>query len=513
MPPRALNQNLRASLRCLASPPPSGSKAACTASDASASTPLSRAPAPAAPPSSSAGSSSAADEEARERERQKREKLERDEAKKNEFMEKQKLLNLLENPLVSLLDRLGARDELSLPLAQHEMYSLKALRGCDHVELAKALAAEQGDRPDAGGATRGERLRRMVQLLSKAVDMARRDLAIAAINLLLLPDDVTFQKAALAALHEQRGSADASRTSMYQQKDKHQMREEDIAQLRDKDGALRNALLKVTEHWQDYLASQPAFAARLAADETGPTWKDTVAWALWMLTAPFANVHAPWMSKEQIHQCLNYAREHVWFALYPQMRHQRPGEWRLYWVRVESNFTAFYSDKGRNRWMEAAACTARAEAVREGKSSDEQEAAAMQAAQKVMGILHQPFHLKPASPRKVPELPPELRSPVRARSSPLRQRRGPPAEPRGRLRIQSSAQATQRRTKSARELNPRATSSSNATPAGSARRGRRESVTTLGRRESVTTLDLRLGLAVKGAKDLSARQHRCVVRA
>ena len=438
---------------------------------------------------SGAGSSpgfSSADEEVKERERLEREeKLRRDEEKKNEYMERQKLLNLLEPPVVSLLERLGARDELSLPLAQHDVHSLKALRGCDHVELARALAAEDGI-GDQEGETRGDKIRRKVQLLSRAVDMARRDIAIAAINALVLPDDVVFQKAALAKLHEEQGEALNAGKSFYQQKDKNQMREEDIPLLRDNDGALRKALLKVTEHWQDYLASQPAFATRLAADESAPTWKDTVAWALWMLTKPFASVHATWMSKDQIHQCLNHAREHVWFALYPQLRNQRPGEWRLYWVRVESNFAAFYSDKGRNRWMQAASYTARAEAVREGKSSDEQEAAAMQAAQKVMGILQQPLAsaASTASWKQIPELPPDLQAPVRARS-PQRQRKGPPPEARGRLRMQTSNQM-QRRAKSARD----------SSPSGSARRDKAE---------KVSPLHLRMGLAVKGANSKTYR--------
>ena len=82
------------------------------------------------------------------------------------------------------------------------MHSLKALRGCDHVELARALAAEDGI-GDQEGETRGDKIRRKVQLLSRAVDMARRDIAIAAINALVLPDDVVFQKAALAKLHEE----------------------------------------------------------------------------------------------------------------------------------------------------------------------------------------------------------------------------------------------------------------------------------------------------------------------
>ena len=186
--------------------------------------------------------------------------------------------------------------------------------------------------------------------------------------------------------------------------------------------------------------------ARLAADATGPSWKDTVAWALWMLTAPFASSWdhrsaatrggARWMTKEQIHQCLDLAKQHAWFALYPKMRLMSPGEWRLYWLRVDANFNSFYSDQGRSRWMEAAACAARAAAVRQGKSCVEQHAAAVHAAQKVRAMLHQGHaaqQQRQSSRSPVRRTPHEFHTPVgverrhtraRAHKSPQRQRTG-----------------------------------------------------------------------------------------
>ena len=353
-----------------------------------------------------------ADEQAEKRDldrrAREREKMQRDEAKKSEYMEKQKLLNQLEAPLVSLLDRLGVREELSLALAQHSVFTLKALRGCDHELMANQLLK------DNLPVMREREPEWMRDTLAQAVDMARRDLAIAAINTLMLPDDYAYQQQARETMAAQEkasrsGSDDMGSRSWMSQKTA--VREEDIAGLRNKDGALRKALLAVTERWQDFMASQPAFAARLSEAETGPSWKDTVSWSLWLLTRPLHDSERSrgpptFMTKAGIEQCLQYARDYVYFALYPQMKNKSPGEWRLYWVRVFTNFSAFYSEKGRQRWMDVAACAARATALRQGKTPAEQAAAEVKAVRNVCAMLHS-HHARKA---KEPTLPAPLRA-------------------------------------------------------------------------------------------------------
>lgn len=349
---------------------------------------------------------------AREQERRsrEREKMQRDEAKKSDYLEKQKLLNQLEGPLVSLLERLGVREELSLALAQQKVYSLSSLRGCDHELLARTLLK---DNPNV---MRERPPEWMEETLAKAVDMARRDLAIAAIERLMLPDDYIYQQQAREQIAAQEkanrtGGEDMNIRSSYSAQ-KNAVREEDIASLRNKDGVLRKALLAVTERWQDFMASQPAFAARLSEADTGPSWKDTVSWSLWMLTRPLADAEKNrsqpvFMTKAAIEQCLKYAKDYVYFALYPQMKKKGPGEWRLYWVRVFTNFAAFYSEKGRQRWMDVAACAARATALRQNKSVDEQTAAEVQAVRNVCAMLRS--HHARRTPRE-PSLPVALRA-------------------------------------------------------------------------------------------------------
>ena len=365
---------------------------------------------------------------------ERRAKLEADERKKKEYLEKQNMLNAIEAPLLALLDRLGVREDLAFPLAQNAVHTLEKLRACDHLSLARTLSVEYAQAPFMEGRPSTW----MEDTLAKAVDMARRDIAMQKINVLMLPEDEAYQKAALAEIRASKnrggGGEAAANTHGNQaqyaspvfrdlrtERAKASLREEDIPALRDTEGVLRKQLLTCTEHWQDYLASQPAFAAELSVStEIGPTWKHTVSWALWMLTRPFSmpkalQVEVKWLHKSDIEQNLRNAKEWVFFALYPSMKQIPAGEWRIYWVRVTTNFAAFYSDQGRKRWIEAAACAARAAAVREGKSAEEQSAAEIQALRKVNAMLSPPRKAPP--PPREPSLPSALRPPARTPSN------------------------------------------------------------------------------------------------
>ena len=124
----------------------------------------------------------------------------------------------------------------------------------------------------------------------------------------------------------------------------------------------------------------------------GPTWKHTVSWALWMLT-----VKSHRTSRKLIEKHLKLAQEHVWRALYPGLELLSCAEWRIYWQRVKSNFDGFFCNRGIDNWKQVAAADARAQAIREGKSSAEQDAAASKAERLVSSMLH------PVSRRRAPQ--------------------------------------------------------------------------------------------------------------
>ena len=63
------------------------------------------------------------------------------------------------------------------------------------------------------------------------------------------------------------------------------------------------------------------------------------------------------------------------------------GEWRLYWQRVAKSFASLFSDSRRASWADAAAAEARAAAIRLGKGTPRQQAAATQAIKFVTSAL------------------------------------------------------------------------------------------------------------------------------
>ena len=302
-----------------------------------------------------------------------KEKLLREDASRKDTMEKQRLLSMLEWPLINLLDRLGLRDDLSLPLAQAKVLSLSNLRNLDQVTLAQTLGLDELAK--STGRTDLERL------CGLAILSARRDLAMAAVEQLILPEDEAWQKQTKEA--ETKATADAVAApwaSNFKSTPTMSLLSSSEPE-RKSDGPLRKQLLTVTERWHEYLATMPTLGSMLSADDNAtPSWKDTVAWALWMLTSrtlgkKYGDAEG-WMCKDTIESYIKFAKEYVWGALYPAVKTFSRGEWRLYWKRVQLNFEGFFSDKGRQRWAELAAANARADAINAGKSPIEQETAA-----------------------------------------------------------------------------------------------------------------------------------------
>ena len=98
-------------------------------------------------------------------------------------------------------------------------------------------------------------------------------------------------------------------------------------------------------------------------------------------------------NRQVVEAWLNAAQLHVFPALYPAMAAMAAGDRRLYWTRVVKSFAGHFSDKGRAAWAEAAAAGARTAAVRQGKRTPRQHAAATSAIKSVEA------ELKPRLPR------------------------------------------------------------------------------------------------------------------
>ena len=155
---------------------------------------------------------------------------------------------------------------------------------------------------------------------------------------------------------------------------------------------MRSELLNLTDRWHDYLATESTLGSQLVTDgATGPSWKDTVAWARWMLQTrlsdegdPSRNVE---MGKEHVEEMLELAREWAWRTLYPCMSSLPPGEWRLYWTRVAHTFSSFFRSSSRRSWADIAVTDVRTAVLREGHSREVEEVASSQAVRAVASIL------------------------------------------------------------------------------------------------------------------------------
>ena len=97
---------------------------------------------------------------------------------------------------------------------------------------------------------------------------------------------------------------------------------------------LRAALQVVTHVWNLYLKERPTLAARLEAEgaaSTGPSWRETVGWARWLLTTRLrrsrADTELQGRTRDTAEVYLKHAMGHVWRALYPAMQQMPKGEW------------------------------------------------------------------------------------------------------------------------------------------------------------------------------------------
>ena len=388
----------------------------------------------------------------RERERQQRE----DEARRD-ANERQKMLDSIEKPLVELLERLDLLQELAMPLAKKEIFSLETLLKTQRFQLAEMM--------HSSGASLGS--------LDQVVVAARRSVAMERIAALQLPEDAEWEEKAKEkkrsemeseeeserkASYGQAGYAgyrnrNANRNSSEEMTPEEMAEQEKIMQTQAKAekppvGPMRTALTGVVDRWYTYLGTVPALGEVLAreastiedihhgdeedeesdeekdADELdastsetrvaepsgstlGPTWKHTCAWALWMLTT----LRGERMNRRQIETHLNLARDHVWRALYPKMHSISSAEWRMYWQRVWKSFASFFTEKCSAQWKVVAAADARTAALRAGKSEAGQAAAAAQAERLVTAMLKQQPRVKRSPTPAVRLSPPPLVAP------------------------------------------------------------------------------------------------------
>ena len=286
----------------------------------------------------------------------------------------------LDDKTAALLDKLDIIDPMSEHFVQRRLISIErlaSLTGAPYaVEVAhlpKALLAEGGE-----------------NTLKIAVHGARRELAVKII------DDLPLQ-ARRNRLGSSVASSTWSTTSAESAAAYSDIYDDNDLQLASARNALREALRTTTHRWHDFLHTDMALNDKLATPESsGPSWKETAQWALWMLrkdikvhNAEQSHIPVSWPSREEVGCCLRHAKGHLWRAIYPELAKMSKGEWRLYWMRVEQSFSLFFTNQGRRYWKEAAALDASASAIRSGKSVAEQGAAASRAVHVVTAILHQ----------------------------------------------------------------------------------------------------------------------------
>ena len=376
--------------------------------------------------------------EADQRKMRERDRQQIEENERKSDSDRQHLLEKIERPLGELLDKMGLWEELGMPLAKADVISLKRLLSTPRHHLIKSLALNS----------------LTLDSLDRVVIAARRSVAMERITTVKLSEDAQHEEdlalkreaeaeaarqaeTSPAQTQWQRRAAEAKAAQQAAQKSQDSDRSDADAKespthhaarepvVKPPLGPLRKALIAVVDRWYDYLSTQTALGELLARAGTetlprgdddgtcfgGPTWKHTVSWALWMLTVPRVGSSSASdsssastidglvrMGRRSIEHHLKLAQDHVWKALYPGLQKLSVAEWRVYWQRVATSFTGFFSSKGTDRWKEAAALDARAAAVRAGKSLAEQNAAALQAERLVMAMLKVPQKPKPPPP-------------------------------------------------------------------------------------------------------------------
>ena len=383
--------------------------------------------------------------EAENRKRAERERLREEDAMRRAEKEKELLIESLEKPVVALLDNLGLRDELALTLAQSGINSLHTLLSMPRHDLIEKLNGTVS----------------AIEAVDRMIISAYRTDALEKVNALLLPEDEKWELLAASKRADEERAAEKEKEEVVAQVGHAQMayyaaRGRKIANVEEPKsdeapapgvqtahgieaekvpvGPLRIALIAVVDRWFDYLSTQPSLMHKFAtasrgeqsSDEPGepggPTWRDTVAWAVWLLAAqsgwhpgtsfgprpssapPASSVRSMrsdassgsstsdgfsrlGMNRRAIERDLKLAQDYAWMALYPGLKRMSSADWRVYWHRVSSSFASFFSEKGSERWKLAAAADARAAALRAGKVPAEQHEAALQAERMVAAML------------------------------------------------------------------------------------------------------------------------------
>lgn len=190
------------------------------------------------------------------------------------------------------------------------------------------------------------------------------------------------------------------------------LKRDDIAKREAARVMMRKQLVACAEQWCHYLVvAEPALSERLhmsrADDARMPTWKETAAFALWMLRKRAFDLRPSevWKTKSAVELCLKHVKDHIFLALYPAIARLTRGERRLYWTRVEQSFAMLFTNKGRERWKDAAETNARARALRSSKGRGGQAAV-----QVIATVLHQDPTVRTLSPAR--EVSPARSSPT-----------------------------------------------------------------------------------------------------
>ena len=183
---------------------------------------------------------------------------------------------------------------------------------------------------------------------------------------------------------------------------------------RDVSYKLRTALTTVCNAWMSFLAGAwcavescifvsksrtcvlwaeaPDIQGRLddpSPDSTfygGPTWKDSVRFARWLLTTRDYAGNDPRLmgrTRDSVAVYLKHAMGHLWRALYGGMVQAPAAEWRAYWGLVFQKFNDFFSDEGRERWIREAEADARFAAQHAGGDGAAQDIAAAAARERI----------------------------------------------------------------------------------------------------------------------------------
>jgi hypothetical protein len=275
-------------------------------------------------------------------------------------MNRERLLEVLEPAVQSLLKRVAAGDEIALPLARCNVCSMEQVASLNYREFAFVHGGLKA--PDVSGSIAApsfgpapvglsweedsDSAERLESKLAEIVVAARRALAISTVGELIRSPREWIDSDALSWEKATSGS-----------------------------GSVDNPMIAVTDSWLDYLATQPSLAERLATDRSSaPTWKETSLWALWTLSNRscshgLADCSGKSRSIRAIDVYLRLAKDSIWCALYPELARLSRSEWRLYWARVAQSVSSSFKTQSRLCWIEVLELDASSAAVRTKSAS------------------------------------------------------------------------------------------------------------------------------------------------